>query len=233
MADSPSVEQVAAELKRIEAAVGDGETDLGKLGFWNLMAQVKLDPALIEVAADRAGRVDAKAFEAFTKLRSPVWFGNLLLAMGLAEGGFLLLIAKYSFSPPEAGIALIAAAVIWSVCVHSPAHWVAGRLLGMRFRCYFLGGPFPPRPGLKTDYASYLRTDPRRRAWMHASGALATKVAPFVVLAFWPGSGAPAWAACVVLAIGVVQILTDVFLSVKTSDWKKVKRELAVGRSYT
>lgn len=230
MADSLSAEQVAEELARIEAAVDSGDTALGKLGFWKLMARVKLDPALIDAAADQAGRVDAKAFEAFTKLRYPVWFGNLLLAMGVAEGGFLLVVAKYSSSPASSGIALVAAAVVWSICVHSPSHWVAGRLLGMRFRCYFLGGPFPPRPGLKTDYASYLRTDPRRRAWMHASGALATKVAPFVVLAFWAGSGAPAWSALVVLAFGMVQILTDVLLSVKTSDWKKVKRELGVAR---
>lgn len=210
-----------------------GETSLGKLGFWKLMARVKLSPELIEAAADAAGRVDAKAFDAFTKLRSPVWLGNLVLFIGVGVGAFAVLVARYASSSLVAGVALVAAAGIWSVAVHSPAHWVVGRAFGMRFRCYFLGGPFPPRPGLKTDYASYLRTDARKRAWMHASGALATKVAPFVVLAFWPGSGAPAWSAWIVLAIGIVQILTDIFFSVKTSDWKKVKRELAVARSYT
>jgi hypothetical protein len=233
LADSLSAEQVAQELARIEAAVDGGDTGLGKLGFWKLMALVKLDPALIEVAADPAGRIDAKAFDAFTKRRFPVWLGNLVLAIGVGVGAFAVLIARYASSPLAAGLALVAAAGIWSVAVHSPAHWVVGRALGMRFRCYFFGGPFPPRPGLKTDYASYLRTDARKRAWMHASGALATKVAPFVVLAFWPGSAAPAWAAWLVLAIGIVQILTDIFLSVKSSDWKKVKRELAVARSYT
>lgn len=233
MADSLSAEQVAEELARIEAAVDAGETSLGKLGFWKLMAAVKLDPTLVEVAADPAGRIDAKAFDAFTKLRFPVWMGNLVLVVGVGAGAFGVLIARYAASRTVAGLALVAAAVVWSVSVHSPAHWVVGRAFGMRFRCYFFGGPFPPRPGLKTDYASYLRTDARRRAWMHASGALATKVAPFVVLAFWPGSNAPAWAAWLVFAIGIVQILTDVLLSVKSSDWKKVKRELAVARSYT
>ena len=233
MPDSLSAEQVAGQLANIEAAVDGGETSLGKLGFWKLMARVKLSATLVEVAADPAGRIDAKAFDAFTRLRFPVWLGNLVLAIGIGLGAFAVLVARYASSSLVAGIALIVAAGIWSIAVHSPAHWVVGRVLGMRFRCYFLGGPFPPRPGLKTDYANYLRTDARKRAWMHASGALATKVAPFVVLAFWPGSNAPAWAAWVVLAIGIVQILTDILFSVKSSDWKKVKRELAVARSYT
>ena len=61
----------------------------------------------------------------------------------------------------------------------------------MRFTDYFMGGPPPPRPGLKMDLGTYLRADPRARAWMHASGAIATKIAPFAVLAFWPGIGRP------------------------------------------
>ena len=73
--------------------------------------------------------------------------------------------------------------------------------------------------------------DPGSRAWFHASGAIATKLAPFVALAFWPGSGAPAWAALVLIALGALQIVTDVTLSVKTSDWKKFLRERAVARS--
>ena len=62
----------------------------------------------------------------------------------------------------------------WSVSLHCPAHWLAGRVAGIRFTSYFFGGPFPPRPGLKTDYATYLRADPAARAWMHASGAIVT-----------------------------------------------------------
>ncbi len=39
---------------------------------------------------------------------------------------------------------------------------------------------------------------------MHASGAIATKLAPFLALAFWPGSGAPWWSAAALIAIGVI-----------------------------
>jgi hypothetical protein len=66
---------------------------------------------------------------------------------------------------------------------------------------------------------------------MHASGAIASKLAPFVSLAFWPASNAPAWAAWAILAIGIGQIVTDVLFSTKSSDWKKVRRERRVRRA--
>jgi hypothetical protein len=65
---------------------------------------------------------------------------------------------------------------------------------------------------------------------MHASGAVATKLAPFLALACWPATEAPAWAAWGLLALGVLQIATDVLFSVRSSDWKKVRRELRIAR---
>jgi hypothetical protein len=221
---------VAADLDRIEAAVAAGETDLGPLGFWRVVARVKRDPALIETQADRIGRIDTAAFRARVRLRVPVWVGNLLLVAGIAAGGVAVWVAFAADGAVVKGLALIVAAGLWSVCVHGPAHWAVGRAMGIRFTDYFLGGPPPPRPGLKTDYATYLRVAPGRRAWFHASGAIATKLAPFVALAFWPASGAPGWSAIVLLALGVLQIVTDVTLSVRSSDWKKFRRERAVAR---
>jgi hypothetical protein len=66
---------------------------------------------------------------------------------------------------------------------------------------------------------------------MHASGALATKAAPFVALAFWWATDAPAWAAWACAALGVFEIVTDVVFSTKSSDWKKVARERRVART--
>jgi hypothetical protein len=66
---------------------------------------------------------------------------------------------------------------------------------------------------------------------MHASGAIATKLAPFVALALYPLTDAPAWAAWAVLALGIVQIVTDVLLSTKSSDWKKFNRERRAARA--
>ena len=39
-----------------------------------------------------------------------------------------------------------------------------------------------------------------------------------------------AWAVLLLLALGVVQILTDVLFSVKASDWKKFRREMRLAR---
>ena len=160
-----------------------------------------------------------------------MWFGNLVLLVGALAGAFAVGIALDSDDELVAGLALLVAGAAWSVALHSPTHWLVGRIVGIRFIAYFFGGPFPPRPGVKTDYASYLRASPVARAWMHGSGAVATKLAPFLALAFWPATGAPAWAALALAALGIFQIVTDVLLSTKSSDWKKVRRELRAARA--
>ena len=114
--------------------------------------------------------------------------------------------------------------------MHLPTHWVYGRFAGIAYTDSFLGGPPPPRPGLKTDYATYLLADPAARAWFHASGALASKIAPFIAVAISPATNAPGWAVAATAAFGVLTIVTDVLFSGKLSDWKKFKRERAVAR---
>ncbi|MEO8476826.1 MAG: hypothetical protein ABI572_07210 [Actinomycetota bacterium] len=229
--DTSASPDLKVSLDRIEAAVSSGDTDLRTLGFWRVVARVKPDRMLVDEHADQIGRIDTAAFRSGVKFRIPVWAGNLILTVGTVVGGVAAWLAYNWTSPLWKGLALVAAGAIWAVTVHSPAHWLVGRAIGLRFTDYFLGGPPPPRPGLKTAYATYLRADPSSRAWMHASGAIATKLAPFVALALWPGSGAPWWSALGLLALGVVQIVTDVVLSTKSSDWKKFAREKAVARS--
>ncbi len=46
----------------------------------------------------------------------------------------------------------------------------------MRVIYWFVGTIRRPQPGVKVDYASYLRAPPRQRAWMHASGAIVVEV---------------------------------------------------------
>lgn len=224
-------EDLQAGFARVEAAVEAGERDLRELGFWRLVARVKRDPALAERWADVAGRIDQKAFRSGVRLRAPVWAGNIVLLVGVLAGAGAVVLAKRTDDHALAGLALVAAGGAWSIAVHDLAHWLVGRVVGIRFTSYFLGGPFPPRPGLKTDYATYLRTPPGARAWMHASGALATKAAPFAALAFWWATDAPAWAAWALAALGVLQIATDVLFSTRSSDWKKVARERRVARA--
>lgn len=217
---------------RIEAAVDEGRTDLRDLGYGRLLRQVKADPMLSAHWADQVGRIDQKLFELRRRFRLPVWLGNLILLAGTTIGAGAIVLATRLDDEVLAGLALVASAGILSVSVHDLAHWVMGRLAGMRFLAYFLDGPFRVQPGLKTDYASYLRAQPGERAVMHASGAVASKVAPFVSAAFWPATGAPAWALWIVLGIGVVQIVTDVTWSTRRSDWMKAARERRIARSW-
>jgi len=221
---------LSTDLDRIEAAVQAGNTDLSALGFWRLVARVKPDRVLVDRYADQIGRIDAAAFRAFARFRMPVWAGNTILLVGAAVGLAAAIVTRSVSSETVAGLLLIAAGAIWTVALHSPTHWLVGTMVSIRFTDYFVGGPPPPRPGLKTDYASYLRADPGSRAWMHASGAIASKLAPFLALAFWPASGAPWWSAVALIAIGVITIVTDVTLSVTKSDWKKFRRERAVAQ---
>jgi hypothetical protein len=229
-ADVSDPRDFPVEFERIEAAVDAGQTDLRALGFWRLLAKVKADPVLAHHWAEQAGRIDRKAFEARALLRVPVWFGNALLLVGTLAGAVAVAIALTTDSETLAGLALVFAALDWSATFHAPAHWLVGRAVGMRFVAYFIRDLIPPFPGVKIDYATYLRVAPEARAWMHASGAIASKIAPFLALVFWPASDALGWAAWAIAGYGVLIIGTDVFISTRTSDWKRFRREMRIAR---
>jgi hypothetical protein len=228
-AGTPS-DDLGVALDRIEAAVAAGNRDLKGLGFWAIVGGVKRDPVLVHAHADQIARIDTAAFRAGVKLRVPVWLGNVLMA-GVVAAGVVAIVVAARTEDVVAGIALLVAGGAWSLGVHSPTHWFVGWLAGIRYTDYFLGGPPPPRPGIKTDYATYLRAEPSMRAWFHASGAIATKLAPFVAVALSPATDAPGWAVLVLAVYGVLQIVTDVLFSTKTSDWKKFSRERAIAKA--
>jgi hypothetical protein len=108
---------------------------------------------------------------------------------------------------------------------HGLGHLVVGRIVGSRFTVWFAGYR-RPQPGVKTDDATYLRTPARSRARMHESGAIVTKVVPFLLLlaAIW--FGIPAWAVIVLAIVAVGQVIADVAWSTRPSDWAKYKREM-------
>ena len=242
--ETQQAEEYQEAFGRIEREVDSGNTDLRQLGFWRIVDQVKLEPRLAHHWAEIVGRIDRKAFEARVRPRFPVWFGNLLLFSGTVILAALVPVAlalAEGFDEPRpgwGGLLILVAGVGLAVTVHDPAHWVAGRLARIRFLGYFLDGPFLIQPGLKAEYASYLRATPRGRAIMHAAGALASKAAPFAVFAPVYIRHArlgyallPSWSLWALLAFGALQIVTDIVWSTKASDWKKVRRELRIARA--
>jgi hypothetical protein len=232
---------LGVELDRMEAAVAGGDTDLGRQGFWRVVGVIKRDDELIERHADQVGRIDATAFRAQIRFRAPVWVGTSLQVVGIATGVAAVAFATWNAHAPASerrlsvdlasGLGLPIAAFAWSAGSHTLVHHAVGTFVGIGFTDFFFEVPPPPLPGLKIDYASYLRASPVSRAWMHASGALASKLAPVAALAFAPATRAPRWSVAAVAAFAAGQVLTDVLSSTKASDWKKVRRELAVAQA--
>jgi hypothetical protein len=228
-AEQSALTELGDDLDRIGAAVAAGNRDLRQLGFWRVVGRIKRDQVAIGLYAEAVGRIDTRVFRAGVRTRVRPWIGVAAMLL-VAAGGVAAAVLAGVWTGFWAGLSLVGAGVAWSVGWHLPAHAFAGWLAGISFTDAFLGGPSPPRPGLKTDYATYLRAEPSMRALFHASGAIATKLAPFVALALWPATNAPGWAAWVLLGLGAVQIGTDIAFSRRSSDWKKVARERAVAR---
>lgn len=222
--DETTVERTLASCET--ALARPGPVDLGALGFWKAVTAVKRKPELAARHADRIGRIDREAFvRGIGPLVFPAALGVGLLSVGTIAG-IAIVVAAPALMPPWREVAYIVGAGALIGATHGLAHWIVGNAVGIRFTHWFSRPPKSPQPGFKTDYASYLRTPPRSRAWMHASGAIVSKVIPFKVAAIAALAGAETWAIVVLLAIGVFQLVTDVTLSVRASDWKKFRREM-------
>jgi len=208
-------DEIEAVLETCEQALAAGAAvDLRELGFWRAVASVKRRPELIERYADRIGRIDRLAFEQRVQLRVPIVPGTLALASGAVLGLGLVATRK--------SLGVLAGAGLLLGTTHDLAHLVAGTLVGIDFTWWFLDGPTRLQPGLKTDYATYLRVPPRSRAVMHAAGAAVTKVVPFALLPL----AHQTWVRRVLVGLGLLQIATDAIFSTRQSDWKRVRREL-------
>jgi len=210
-------------LARAEAALDDG-SGLAGTGFWKAVDAVRRDRSLADTYGDRIARIDRRAFEQGVNLSVPLGLGLVALTGATGVG-----VVSVDLASRWMGLRAVVAFLIGTgallVGTHSLTHFIVGRLLRIRFTHVFLGGPPPPRPGVKTDYASYLRATSRQRAAMHASGAVVTKIVPFALAPIaWTVS---TWLFWFSIALGVIQIITDVAISTKVSDWKKEKRELS------
>lgn len=225
--DESEVERTLAACER--ALAGGATPDLTATGFWRAVAAVKRRPDLVARYAARIAAVDRAVFRRRVGLVFPVSLGVIALDFGLF-GGLLLLGIAIGADHPWREILVLVAAGALDATTHGLAHLAVGTFLGIDFTDWFVDLPKRPQPGFKIDYASYLRASARHRAWMHAAGAIATKLTPFLVLAYALAIDTDAWAVLLLLALGVIQIVTDALFSVKASDWKKFRREMRLAR---
>lgn len=221
---------IETTLAAVERELDAGRApDLRGLGFWRAVAAVKRRPELVERFAERIARIDHAAFARSVRLRTDAAVGIVLLFLGVAVGLLVLGVAA-AFGHPFREIAVLVGMGALDTATHGLAHFVVGTAVGIRYTDWFVDLPKKPQPGLKIDYASYLRASPAGRAWMHASGAIVTKLVPFLVVPYALAIGCDGWAVAVLLAIGLLQIASDALLSVKASDWKKFRREMSYAR---
>ena len=219
-----SAPDIERGLDAAERAVADGEGVSG-IGFWPAVAAVKRDPSMVDEYGDRIASIDQQAFENWAFLTVPLGLGTFLMVSGtvVALG---LVAAAYWLDSPWNVLAFLAGFGALLVTTHGLGHLIVGSLVGIEFTKWFIGAIGRPQPGVKVDYASYLRTPARSRAWMHAAGALTTKVIPFLMIGVVVFAELPAWLYALLGAVALVTITTDVLWSTKSSDWKKFKREM-------
>lgn len=223
--DESAIERILAACE--QALAGSGTPDLRALGFWRAVASVKRRRELVDRYAARIAAIDRQAFRRRVRLAFPVTFGVVALDLGLF-GGLLLLAIAIGAPHPWRELFILAGVGALDVATHGLAHLAVGTFGGIGFTDWFIDLMKPP--GFKIDYASYLRASPRQRAWMHAAGAIATKLTPFLVIPYAVAIGTETWAVLLILALGVTQILFDVLFSVRASDWKKFRREMRLAR---
>jgi hypothetical protein len=204
--------------------------DLRRTRFWGAVAAVKRRPDLVERYAARIADLDRRAFLASTPLVFPAAVGDALLILGTIVGVLLLGAAVAVPPDPLGGVLFLLGAGALLGATHGLAHAVVGRRFGIRFTHWYSRFPRQPQPGFKIDYASYLRADASQRAWMHAAGAIVTKLVPFVLIPVAIAARLPWWTIAILLAVGVVQLVTDALFSVRFGDWKKFRRERSLAR---
>lgn len=217
---------VEEALSTARQAVDAGES-LAGTGFWQAVGTVKRHPELVDRYAPLIARIDRRAFEGWALFTLGAGVGTALMVLATLVG-VALVVWSVGLPDPWNGLVLLGGGGgVLVATTHGLGHLVVGRMAGIRFTHWFIGSLGRPQPGVKVDYHTYLRASPRWRAWMHASGALVTKVIPFVILIPALSSDFPSWAAWLLAAQGVLQIVTDAVWSVKLSDWKKFRREMS------
>lgn len=224
--DDAAIERVLSNCEA-ELSAGRARPDLRSAGFWRAVAAVKRRPELIDRYRSRIAAIDRQAFLRGVPFAFPIDVGIVLVTGGLLVALLLLALAMGLGHPWREILVLVGGAGL-DVATHGLAHLAVGALVGIGFTHWFVDLPKPP--GFKIDYASYLRASPRSRAWMHAAGAIATKLTPFLVALYALAIDTEMWAVAILLAVGLFQIVFDVLFSVKMSDWKKFRREMRLAR---
>src|SRR3984885_1803426 len=128
-----------------------------------------------------------------TFARLSILAGNTIQITGLAAAVVALALARSLHFKAAAIAAMITAWLLLYFFCHGIAHWAVGRLLGIRFAFYTVGGTGNPEGypagmrwvfehlpffGVQTDKASMEKASPMAKAMMWSAGVTSSAVVP-------------------------------------------------------
>ena len=167
--------------------------------------------------------------------------GNLWQLAGLATAGLCLALARTSQSKPIAFVAMLFAWVLLYFFCHGIAHWAVGRLVGIRFAFYTVGGTGNPEaypPGLRwvfehlpffgvqTEKASMQAASPKAKAIMWSAGVTSSAVVPTLAAICARQAGVAGSKLFLIFAvIWAIATLASNWTS-RTGDFSKARRAL-------
>lgn len=169
----------------------------------------------------------------------------LVLGNGIEVMGILVAISLVVVAPDINSVLLkfLAYLVSWTCLVFFPhclAHFVTGRLVGVRFTHYLVSrSPVAklklpiisevmskiPILGLKIDRRSLKSVSRSARAVMFASGAAASMILPFFVVVASLGR-LPSTSSGVLLLLSIANLVLDLYYSPKAGDLSRIQSGL-------
>ncbi|HST09531.1 MAG TPA: hypothetical protein VLL05_04085 [Terriglobales bacterium] len=134
---------------------------------------------------------DLRQRRVFTRLS--IAAGNAIQLAGLVAGWLLVLLAARARIKTVAVAEMLAGILLIYLSCHAIAHWFVGRVLGIRFRFYTVGGAGDPQSwpmglrwlmahapffGVQTDKASIETARPIAKAALWSAGVTSSAVLP-------------------------------------------------------
>src|ERR1700739_133212 len=138
--------------------------------------------------------------------RLSILTGNAVQIAGMAAACLALATARSAHSTAAAVVAMVAGWILLYFCCHAIAHWLVGRLLGIRFAFYTVGGTGNPEGwptglrwlfghlpffGVQTEKTSMQKASPIARAIMWSAGVTSSAVIPTLGAIWAWRSGVP------------------------------------------
>ena len=175
----------------------------------------------------------------FRRLSVPA--GNTLQIAGIATACATLALSRSAPSKPAAIAAMIAAWLLLYFFCHGIAHWAVGRVVGIRFAFYTVGGTGNPEGypvglrwlfehlpffGVQTDKGSMQQASPLAKAIMWSAGVTSSAVVPTLIALYAWKVGNPGSKPFLIFAvIWAIATLASNWTS-RSGDYSKARRAL-------